>query len=224
MATAWTRELFGPYCNAWRWTRLGGNGAVVGPKYSSLQQWMGAPHRLVALATLGFAAFYVSLAVPAFIGARPPLTLLFSTFLLGAVLALLSAIDLYHQRLPDILTLPLAFAGLTLSAFHEWQNLVLRIVAAALAYTLMYAIAAGYERLRGKPGLGMGDAKLFAAAGAWLGLLALPSVLLFATGSALCAIVLASAFGRQASLSTRIPLGPFLAFGVWIVWLYGPID
>jgi prepilin signal peptidase PulO-like enzyme (type II secretory pathway) len=88
---------------------------------------------------------------------------------------------------------------------------------------------------------------LMAAAGAWLGLDALATVLAYAAWAAL-ASVLASVLARAASarwrtgrlrtassvddksdwcrltLSTRIPFGPYLAFAIWLVWLYGPIQ
>ena len=63
--------------------------------------------------------------------------------------------------------------------------------------------------------------KLFAASGAWIGLEALPAVLFIASGTALCGVLLAGALGRRMTSTTRLPFGPFLAFGLWAVWLYG---
>jgi leader peptidase (prepilin peptidase) / N-methyltransferase len=87
----------------------------------------------------------------------------------------LSVIDVNSQRLPDRLTLPLTAAGLLLSILFQWGNPAMRLAAAVVGYALMYAIALGYERLRQRPRLGLGDAKLFAAAGAWLGFDGLPT-------------------------------------------------
>ena len=78
-----------------------------------------------------------------------------------------------------------------------------------------------YSRLRGRDGLGLGDAKLFAASGAWLGLEGLPAVLLVACGAAIVALLVDGLAIAGLSATTRIPFGPFLAFGTWIVWLYG---
>ena len=86
------------------------------------------------------------------------------------------------------------------------------------------SFATVYERLRSRPGLGLGDAKLLAAAGAWLGLEALPSVLLVATGTALFCVGMAVLLGKRITATSRIPFGPFLATAFWIVWLYGPMD
>jgi leader peptidase (prepilin peptidase)/N-methyltransferase len=76
--------------------------------------------------------------------------------------------------------------------------------------------------LRHRAGLGLGDAKLFAAAGAWLGPAGLPSVLVWACGAALIAVAIHSIRGQTLSRTSRIAFGPFLAFGFWIVWLFGP--
>ncbi len=66
--------------------------------------------------------------------------------------------------------------------------------------------------MRGRVGLGLGDAKLLAAGGAWLGVALLPDVLLVSALAGLCWAV-----GRRRS---RIAFGPFLAGGIWVVWLY----
>jgi leader peptidase (prepilin peptidase)/N-methyltransferase len=71
--------------------------------------------------------------------------------------------------------------------------------------------------------MGLGDAKLLAASGAWLGAEGLPGVLLWASGSALVGILIARWRGETLSASTRVPFGPFLAFGTWLVWVYGPV-
>ena len=175
--------------------------------------------RWFALAALGYAL----LAAPALIWFMPPPAHLAATALLGAALAALSAIDIESYRLPDYLTLPLAAAGLLLSVLLGWDEPWLRMSGAILGYGALYLIAALYERLRGQPGLGLGDAKLFAASGAWLGLEGLPSVLLIASVTALALAGIAAAAGRNVAATTRIAFGPFLALGTWLVWLYGPL-
>ena len=180
--------------------------------------------RRIAPAVGGFAAFYGVLAAPVFWADRPPTGYVLASLVLMSVLVVLSAIDLFDQRLPDFLTLPLVVAGIALSVVFRNDDLLERIVSAAVGYGLMFAIAFGYERLRGRSGLGLGDAKLFAAAGAWVGLTGLPAVMLLASGAALTGVVLAALLGKKVTLTTRMPFGPFLAFGVWIVWLYGPME
>jgi leader peptidase (prepilin peptidase)/N-methyltransferase len=87
-------------------------------------------------------------------------------------------------------------------------------VAGYLGFRLLGAV---FRRLRGREGLGQGDAKLLAAGGAWVGAWQLPDVLLAAACSAL-----AYAFRKgKPDAAERIPFGPFLAAGIWLMWLYG---
>ncbi len=172
-------------------------------------------------AIAAFLGLYALLSAPFLLheGFEPELMAL--SALLAAALALLSAIDLREYRLPDLLTLPLTALGLLatplmLEASPLWQT-----ASAAIGFLLMAGIGLAYARLRGEPGLGLGDAKLMAAAGAWLGAEALASVLLWACGSAILALLLARWRGSEVSAKTRLPFGPFLAFGIWLVWLYG---
>jgi leader peptidase (prepilin peptidase)/N-methyltransferase len=76
------------------------------------------------------------------------------------------------------------------------------------------------ERLLGKPALGLGDAKLAALLGAWLGLtgLGLATLLAVFCGALVGLIGLAS--GRL-QRSQPIPFGPFLACGGLAVWCAG---
>ena len=94
--------------------------------------------------------------------------------------------------------------------------------AAVLALLLLEALSALAERLLGQPALGLGDAKLAALGGAWLG----PGGI--AAAMAL-AVVSGALVGSTARLSGRLgprepfPFGPFIALGIWLVWLTGPL-
>lgn len=155
-------------------------------------------------------------------GALSP-TVLLASLGLVAVLATLSAIDTLEFRLPDALTLPLAAAGVLLAWWAGWDTPQWRLLSAAAGYAFIWAAASAYRYWRGRDGIGMGDAKLMAAAGAWLGLAALPSVLLWACMLALFAVAVARRLGIETDAHTRLPFGPFIAFGFWLVWLYGPL-
>lgn len=66
--------------------------------------------------------------------------------------------------------MPLLLAGLVLHLVTDRENLPLYLLASALGFSLsLWAVARLYRALRGFDGLGLGDAKLLAAAGAWLG-------------------------------------------------------
>ena len=94
-----------------------------------------------------------------------------ATALLGWWLLALALIDLRSWRLPDVLTLPLVVAGLVAAwlDFLPGTGLARAIAGAVLGYVALAGIAWVYRRLRHREGLGLGDAKLLAAAGAWLG-------------------------------------------------------
>jgi hypothetical protein len=77
-----------------------------------------------------------------------------------------------------------------------------------------------YRRLRGRAGLGLGDAKLLAALGAWVGLSDLPAVLVLACCLGLVAAGVLALSGRQVTGTTAIPFGPFLSAAGWVWWLY----
>lgn len=183
----------------------------------------------LAVSIAAFTALYAVSAVPlawldeftSYMAPPVPWRWLISTLVLASGLVLLSAIDLRDYRLPDMLTLPLAAAGVAAAWWigdspYEWHA-----ASAFIAFGLLAGLALLYRRVRGRDGLGLGDAKLLAASGAWLGAQALPAVLLVACGAALVGLFVANWRPGGISGSTRIPFGPFLAFGTWALWLYG---
>ncbi len=132
--------------------------------------------------------------------------------LLGT-LAAVAVIDLRSFRIPDVLSLPLIAAGLLLAPPLRGGALADHLIGAAVAYALFAAIGAVHFRRRGVEGLGLGDAKLFAAGGAWLGWQALPALLLVA---ALGGLAFALTFRRGQVLA----FGPWLALGIALLWLW----
>jgi leader peptidase (prepilin peptidase) / N-methyltransferase len=137
-----------------------------------------------------------------------------ATVILAAVLIRLVIIDLQEFRLPDRLTLPLIGLGLGLAAWRLGDWPVQALIGAALGYGVFWLIGFVYFRWRGVDGLGQGDAKLLAAAGAWLGSAALPWVVLLAAVGALF-WALATGRGRVMPLA----FGPWLAGGFWAMWI-----
>jgi leader peptidase (prepilin peptidase)/N-methyltransferase len=131
---------------------------------------------------------------------------------LGWTLLALSWIDLRHFLLPDVLTLPLLLAGLAARFWLDRATVTGGAIGAALGYLLFRAVEILYRKLRGRDGLGQGDAKLLAAAGAWVGWQGLSSVI---TAAALIGIVVALARRR----SGAIPFGPCLAMALWLVYV-----
>lgn len=138
---------------------------------------------------------------------------------LGWTLLALGWIDWDWMLLPDALTLPLVLAGLGTTWWLDPGMATDHAAAAALGYAALQALALGYRRLRGRDGIGAGDAKLLAAIGAWVGLTFLPWVVM---GAAIMGLALAGAMalrGRAVTAGTALPFGPSLAFAGWIAAL-----
>ncbi len=140
------------------------------------------------------------------------------TVLLLATLIIASIIDLRTQRLPDWLTLPLGAFGLILTAVFTPDDLLPNALAAALGFLALWLVAHTYRTLRGRDGLGLGDAKLLAAAGAWLGPLYLAPLVFIAAILALVATLILRLVGREVSFQTTLPFGPFLSVGLFLCW------
>jgi leader peptidase (prepilin peptidase)/N-methyltransferase len=144
---------------------------------------------------------------------------------LAWTLLVLACVDASVFRLPDLLTLPLCAAGLLLAwllpAADGWPD---HLAGSVAGYGFLALFAWGFRRLRGYDGLGMGDAKLMAAAGAWLGWRALPSVLLVGCLGGLVWWLVARLRSRGTNADPRIPFGAPLCAAVWLVWLYGPLE
>lgn len=149
---------------------------------------------------------------------------IFATIALAVVLIVASVIDIRSRRLPDHLTLTSLALGLLLTLALEPGGLPLHVVAAAIGFLALYLVAATYRRLRGIDGLGLGDAKLLAAAGAWLGPLYLAPVVFVSAVLALLTVLILRLLGRQVSLQSTLPFGPFLSagfFGLWCLKISG---
>jgi leader peptidase (prepilin peptidase) / N-methyltransferase len=142
---------------------------------------------------------------------------------LGWLLLALSAMDFLSFRLHDALVGAVALLGIPAIIWLVPSVLWSHALAGALGFALLAALSALYHRLRGREGLGLGDAKLFGAAGLWVGLEGLPSTMLIAAFLALAVAFALFLAGRPVSGETRIPFGPFLALGLWCTWLYGPL-
>lgn len=149
--------------------------------------------------------------------------LILLTAALGWALLVLAAMDIREFILADAITLPLVFAGIAVSVWLSPDAIHWHILGAVFGFGLMLAAAWGYQALRGREGLGLGDAKLMAAAGAWTGLEGVGTVLLYGAVLSLAAIFIARGMGRSIELTTPVPFGAGLAAGFWLTWLYGPL-
>lgn len=153
------------------------------------------------------------------------ITALAGGYLLFSML-LVILIDYRHMIIPNALSLPAIPLGLIAAIFTfpiPWADIISdHLLAAAVAGSVFYAVRYAYRRLRGVEGLGMGDVKLAAAAGAWVGLDFLALTCLFATVAALSAVLLRRLVPEHGSVSltTAIPFGSFIAPAIVIIWLF----
>jgi len=149
--------------------------------------------------------------------------ILVATCVLGWVLVALAAMDLREFILADVLTLPLIGVGLAVVGLSNGEVVIWHTAAAVVGFALMVGIGAAYKQLRGREGLGFGDAKLMAAAGAWTGLSGLGTVLLYGSLLTLALAGILRQAGRKIDVQTPLPFGAGLAMGLWLTWLYGPL-
>ena len=154
---------------------------------------------------------------------QPDMAMAAFTALLGWQLLLIAIIDGEHFWLPDRLTIPLLITGLAASLLPDTLHIIDSATGAVAGFATLRLLAWLYRRARGRDGLGGGDPFLFAAIGAWVGWIGLPTVLIWASSAGLSVVVAAYWTDRRLSGSSRLPFGVFLAVGAWFTWLYGPL-
>jgi leader peptidase (prepilin peptidase)/N-methyltransferase len=134
---------------------------------------------------------------------------------LGWALLCAAWIDAETFRLPDLITLPLILAGLAVTWLGEPAALYNHAAAAALGYLGFRLLDLAYLAIRHRHGLGEGDAKLLAAAGAWLGLMALPDVVMTAGLAGIALVMLGQRHGLRRDQPVAFGPALALAFFVW---------
>jgi leader peptidase (prepilin peptidase)/N-methyltransferase len=137
------------------------------------------------------------------------------------VLVYLAYVDLCTFRLPDVITLPLMLSGLLVSGLSNqgfvafWDS----AIGAILGYLSLWLLNFLYRLAKRQDGIGMGDAKLLAALGAWLGWFSLPGILLIASLTGLIGGLIWLQWNKQNHRSA-FPFGPFLAIAgiIELLW------
>ena len=141
----------------------------------------------------------------------------------SAALLALALIDWDTTLLPDDITLPLLWAGLTVAAL-QWipaVSLPEALWGAVAGYMSLWLVYWAFKLVTGKEGMGYGDFKLFAALGAWFGWTALVPIILMA--SVIGAVIgLAMKFSSGLREGGYIPFGPFLAGAGFTAMIFGP--
>jgi leader peptidase (prepilin peptidase)/N-methyltransferase len=170
-----------------------------------------------------------ALAIVAFSFAVFPLKLALVSCLLGWTMLAIAVVDARRFIIPDVLSLPAIPAGLLASGRLLEPSVaeIVRIdhVLGMLAGGLgLWLVRAAYFRMRQREGLGLGDVKLAAVAGAWIGWQSLSDVILLAAALALSLVIALSLVrGKELSAAARVPFGCFLAPSIWLVWALGAL-
>lgn len=138
---------------------------------------------------------------------------------LGWTLLTLAWLDWENFWLPDVLTLPLILAGLGVAWLDAPWEIGGHALGAIIGYAGFRALGLLYRLIRGRDGLGEGDAKLLAAGGAWLGWQALAHTLLLAALLGIGLALLARWRGAALQAATPLPFGSALAAAIWALWL-----
>ncbi len=143
-----------------------------------------------------------------------------AAIILSWALICLSFIDYDHQYLPDNITLPFLWLGLLLNLNGLFTDIQSAIIGTMAGYLILWSIYKLFKAVTGKEGMGYGDFKLLAMAGAWLGWQMLPAIILISSivGATLG---IALIIFKQHDKSKPIPFGPYLAIATWIALLWG---
>ena len=133
-------------------------------------------------------------------------------------LVIITMIDIEHQIIPDVITLPGIIFGLAAGSYlNGWLDSVLGL---ALGGGFFWLLAEGYFRLRGKMGMGGGDIKYIAAAGALVGWAQVLFIIFI--GALAGGIFGGIGMGvNKLNFLSRIPFGPFLALATLISIFFG---
>jgi leader peptidase (prepilin peptidase)/N-methyltransferase len=129
--------------------------------------------------------------------------------------ALLAWIDLRRGIIPDWLTLAIAVIGLARTVMLDgWAAALSAGSEGIVIGVLVWLLRELYFMARKFQGLGLGDVKLLAASGIWIGIAGVPVQLLVAALTALAAAGVMQLSGRTMTRQTSIPFGPYLALGL----------
>lgn len=139
-------------------------------------------------------------------------------FFLAALICII-VIDIYHQIIPDLISLPGIILGLAFSFLNTEVSPIDSLIGVLVGGGSLYLIAWGYYLLRKQDGMGGGDIKLLGMLGAWLGWQSLLFVVFTSSlFGAIIGISLLKLKGQENN--TRIPFGPFLSLAgiAYLFW------
>jgi leader peptidase (prepilin peptidase)/N-methyltransferase len=134
-----------------------------------------------------------------------------------AVLVPVSLIDLEHRIIPNKITLPAALAAVAIGCALDLGGVPEQLIAGAGAGGFLLFFALAYPR-----GMGMGDVKLAAVLGLFLGRSVAVAILAGVLLGTIVGAVVMARVGVEKGRKTAVPFGPFLAIGGVVGLLVGP--
>ena len=137
-------------------------------------------------------------------------------FIFTSLLIIMSTIDIHHKIIPDVISFPMILLSPLIVWVHpelDWKSSLLGVLFGAGVVILIRAI---YFAIRKVEGMGLGDAKLLAGIGGWLGYQAIYPT--FYIGSILGAILGIGAIivNKNSGMKSEMPFGPFLSIGAFL--------
>jgi len=148
----------------------------------------------------------------------PSLSYLFY-FLFVTALIVITVIDLYHQIIPDVISLPGIGVGLLASLMIPQITFLNSLVGVLLGGGSLFLVATLYQWMFKREGMGGGDVKLLAMIGAFLGWKAvILTILLGSLIGSVIGIIIMVLKGKD--FKYAIPFGPFLSLGAVIALFY----
>jgi leader peptidase (prepilin peptidase)/N-methyltransferase len=143
----------------------------------------------------------------------------FIYFVFVAALIVITVIDLYHQIIPDVISLPGIAVGLLLSLFNPYITFFDSLTGILIGGGSLFAVATLYQWFFKREGMGGGDVKLLAMIGAFLGWKAvILTILLSSLIGSVAGIIIMVLKGKD--FKYAIPFGPFLSLGAVIALFY----
>jgi leader peptidase (prepilin peptidase)/N-methyltransferase len=144
----------------------------------------------------------------------------FIYFILVAALIVITVIDLYHQIIPDVISLPGIGVGLLASLINPHITFLDSPIGVLLGGGSLFLVATLYQWLFKREGMGGGDVKLLAMIGAFLGWKAvILTILLSSLIGSITGILIMILKGKD--FKYAIPFGPFLSLGAVIALFWG---
>ena len=141
--------------------------------------------------------------------------------LLASLLLALAGIDVDHFLLPDKLTLPGLAAGFALQPLLADGSFARSVQGALAGAGVLLVLAGAWELAKGVEGMGLGDVKMLAMSGAFLGVAGVAVTLVVASFAGSVAGLALIARGRG-GLGSKLPFGVFLAAGGLVAIFFGP--